>query len=436
MSFFRKLYPTYGMPDFPVSLIGNFGSTNINNHPLLEDEGFMSGEMQKQCQDALLSNFDMDRPLSFLLKNRKNRDQIAFTVIMALSAPCERHVELLAYCLPFFQDDHGQLELEGVCARKLQWLLNLAPLNAGKVLKLHGDDPTFYTLTKPIALSYCLAATIFDDTDLASYLLAHEAALMRAKLKLFPHNKDFIKGLLQDTPYNPESGVRRLIEQNQRMSNVETHKRICRFLEVSKGFSRTNEGFYDPDASIRAQYNTKDGAQPIVLEENLEGSEHLDAILSLPNIDSFLRNFSLNVLQEFFVSSPTDPDVRHSEQGQLIYRLTQEALKAGNPAKNIHYTTLYKIDPYRLQDRAESGEDLDKTWVRAVLSLHSGGHLNEAARMVVKALLESEGLEKILAYGLADEHLLAARDITYDSSYLNGASAVARSQALTKDLGL
>lgn len=436
MSIFRKICPTHGMPDLPLGLIGKFKETNIKNHPLLENESFMSGVMQKQSQDALLSNFDLGRPISSLLESRKHRERILFAVIMALSSPCERHIELLAYTLDVFQDEHGKIDVDGLYARKLQWLLNLAPLNAGKALKLHGHDETFYTLTQPIALSYCLIANVFDDAELATYLLAHDESQKKSGRILVTHNTNFIKGLLQDTPYDPDSSVRRLVNPGQRITNTETHKRICRFLEISNSFTRAHECFYNADASIRTQYNTEDGNQPIILLKDLEGSEHLDDILGLPNLDSFLRNFSLNVLQEFFVSSPTDPDVSHSGQAELIYRITKEALKTGHHAKNIHYTTLYKIDPYRLQDRAENGEDLDKTWAKAVLSLHSSGHLNESARMVAKALLESEGLEKIMAYGLTDEDHLAARDITHDSRYLNGASADARSQALTKDLGL
>lgn len=400
---------------------------------LLRRKDFLSGELQRRCQEALLRLRDQGKPLGALMTPKYTRP--AANALLALSHPCPRHLDLFAYCIELFENGEGGLRTKGSTVRKLQSLMAYNPLNLAKIIKLHGDEPQFYQIMKPVHELLSKHVILLDDPDLAQRLERLERCEdTPARKASYLHRHNF-NHYISDTHFTQDSAMREYLHPGLGLGHEEIHERLKKFLGQLVG-SRASESKFALLPSILKDEYWADGPSLTPSIEIIHTDVTLEDIKGFPGLDQFLLDHSFHFLQEL----NTNPSVGHMpvHQGklELIQMMTRKALQAGYSTEDIHFTSIFKMNRYRRQDILNRGEDMTKRWVKGTLDLAAKGYLPPVALAIIGVLLEHEGVEKVMSYGLSEKQLLTAKEITGDNGFAQGLSPRARDQMMGRDLGL
>jgi len=434
MSFLKNLFNTDGLVKVELyELPKNSRSKQTQVPDLLRSDDYRSGALQRSCQEALLRHLDQGKPLASMMSPKSTK--AAANALLALSHPCLRHLDLFAYCIDLFDNGEGGLRLKGLYAQYLQDLMSYNPINLAKILKLHGDEYQFFQLTKPVHDQLAQFAILLDDPNLAQRLERLENCEDK-KTRLFDHLQfHHFRRRLSNSHYIRDSALREFLTPGRDIDHQEIHCRIERFLGPLCELSAGDRTFSFIPKALIDQY-WADGPSLESCAETFESEVTLDQIMAFPGIDQFLNDHSFHFLQELDISPVGGSAELGKDRLALISLMTQKALDAGHSTVDIHYTSIYEMSRYRLQDIRNQGRDMNKCWVKPALDLVANNNFSPAGLAIIKVLLIHEGVDKLLGFDLTDKQLLAAKELTGSGGFAQGLSPIARDEMMGRDLGL
>jgi len=434
MSFLHQIFNPDGLVKVDIDDIPDdlpLGQTHLPE--LLRRKDFQSGELQRRCQEALLRLRDQGKPLGALLTPKYTRP--AANAILALSHPCSRHLDLFAYCIELFESSEGGLRVEGRTACKLQSLMAYNPLNLAKIIKLHGNEPQFYQMMKPVHELLTKYVILLDDPDLAQRLERLERCADTPERKAsYMHRYNF-NHYISKAHFAHSSAMREYLHPGFGLSHEEIHGRLKKFFGWLADMRPAESKFTMLDSILKNEY-WADGPSLTPSIEIMHTDVTLEEIKAIPDLDQFLLDHSFHFLQELNTTQSTAHMPIDQGKLDLIQMMTRKALQAGYSTEDIHFTSIFQMNRYWRQDSLNRGEDMTELWVKVTLNSAAKGNHQPVALAIISVLLEHEGVEKVMSYGLSDKQLLTAKEITGNSGFAQGLSPGARDQMMGRDLGL